>query len=55
MQVREKAGQTLTEPLSLDDVKTYLGITETDQDVLIETFITAARKWVEKNTSRSVI
>ncbi len=55
MQVREKTGQTLTEPITVAEFKTFSGYTGSDQDTLIDTFITAARKLFENETGLSVI
>ena len=55
MQVREKTGQTLTEPITVALMRTYLGLVDTTQDTLIGTMITASRKWLENHTGASVI
>ena len=55
MQVREKSGQTLVEPVDNDDLKTYLGYTQTDQDDIFDMLLTAVRKWVENYTGLSAI
>ena len=55
MQVRIKAGQTLTEPITATLWRGYSGIDDTSQDTLIETMITASRLWLEDHTGRSVI
>ena len=55
MQVREKSGQTLTEPITASDFRTFMGLTDTTQDTLIGTMITAGRKWLENHTGLSVI
>lgn len=55
MQVREKSGQTLTEPVTTAELKTFIGYTGTDQDSLIGSLITAARELLESETGLSVI
>ena len=56
MQVREKAGQTLTEPISSADIESYLGFEmTTDQKTLVSSMITSARKWLEDKTALSVL
>ncbi len=55
MQVREKSGQSLTEPISASDFRTFMGLTDTTQDTLIGTMITAGRKWFENHTGLSVV
>lgn len=55
MQVREKSGQTLTEPVTATEFKTFAGYTGTDQDTLIASMITAARQFFEAETGLSVI
>ena len=55
MQVREKTGQNLTEPITNTQLKTYIGYTATDQDTILPGLITAVRKQVEKITSLSAI
>ena len=48
MQYREKAGQTLTEPVTKSEMETYLGLTlTTAEGTLITSMIKAARKWLE--------
>lgn len=55
MQYREKSGQTLAEPVSISEFKTYTGFSGTDQDAQLEDMITAARVWFEEYTGLSVI
>jgi hypothetical protein len=55
MQVREKTGQTLTDPVTAAELKTYLGYTATDQDSYFADLITSARRWVENYTSLSAV
>ena len=56
MQVREKSGQTLTEPVTAAQMEDYLGFTmTTDQKTLVGTMITAARRWLEDKTALSVL
>jgi Phage gp6-like head-tail connector protein len=55
MQFRIKTGQSLTEPVSLTDLKTYLGYNYTDQDAYFTSLITSVREFVENYTSLSCI
>jgi uncharacterized phiE125 gp8 family phage protein len=55
MQVREKTGQSLTEPITAANVRSFLGLSDTTQDTLIGTIIKAARIWLENHTGRSLI
>lgn len=55
MQVKEKAGQTLTEPITASGFRSYIGLTDTTQDTYIGTLIKAARIWLENYTGRSLI
>lgn len=43
-----------TEPVTVVEVKQYLSITYSSADTLLGTLISAARKWVEDNTSTSL-
>jgi hypothetical protein len=43
------------EPLTLDEVKIFLRVDQTNDDALITTLITAARMFCEGNTGRSLI
>jgi len=43
------------EPLTLDEVKTFLRVDQTNDDALITSLITAARLFCEANTGRSLI
>ena len=43
------------EPLSLDEVKLHLGLTDTDRDSEVEGLIQESRRYVEKMTGRSLI
>ena len=54
MQVKEKAG-TITDPVTVADLKTYLGYTSTDQDALFATLLTAAREWLEDHFGYSCV
>jgi uncharacterized phiE125 gp8 family phage protein len=55
MQLREKSGQSLAEPVTASEFKTFAGYTGTDQDTLIASMITAARQFFENETGLSVI
>lgn len=45
----------LTEPLSLEDAKTFMHILENDEDTLIESFISGAREYAENYTNRQLM
>ena len=45
----------LSEPLSLEDAKTFMHILENDEDTLIESFISGAREYAENYTNRQLI
>lgn len=55
MQVRVKTGQSLTEPVTASEFKTFVGYSGTDQDALIAILITAARELIENETGFSCI
>ena len=57
MQVREKAGQSLTEPVTAAEMITYLGLDtlSTDETTIMQAMITAARKYLEDYTAKSVL
>jgi uncharacterized phiE125 gp8 family phage protein len=55
MQVRVKASQTLTEPVTATEFKTYIGYSGSTQDTLIESMITAARLLLEDEIGISCI
>jgi hypothetical protein len=55
MQIREKSGQTLVEPVTIDEFKTYIGYSESDQDEIISDLLTACRVWVENYSGKSMI
>lgn len=57
MQVREKAEQSLTEPVTAAEMIVYLDIDSFSEDetTLIGTMITTARKWLEDYTGLSVL
>jgi len=55
MQVRIKADQSLTEPITAANFRSYSGLDDTTYDTLIGTMITAARKWLEDHTGCSII
>lgn len=55
MQFQEKSGQTLAEPVSVSDFKSYIGYTGSDQDVLIAKMIKAIRRWVERYTGKCAV
>ena len=48
---------SITEPVTHDEVKTYMGYpaSDTSQDALIDTMITAAREWLEQRTGLSIV
>lgn len=43
------------EPVAVDEVKTHLRVDTTDEDALIGVYISAARRWVETYTRRSLV
>lgn len=45
--------QPVLEPITLADARAHLRITDTDEDVLIEAFISAAREYAENYCGRS--
>jgi uncharacterized phiE125 gp8 family phage protein len=55
MQVRIKASQTLTEPVTVAEFKIFNGYAGTDQDTFIGTLITAARELLESETGLSCV
>jgi uncharacterized phiE125 gp8 family phage protein len=57
MEYREKAGQTLTEPVTVAEMKTYMGLlnNEDSDDILLGDMITAARKYLEGYTATSFL
>ena len=56
MQYREKAGQSLTEPVTSAQMEDFLGFDMTaDQKTLVDTMVTSARKWLEDKTALSVL
>lgn len=55
MQVRQKASQTLTDPVTATEFKTFVGYPATDQDTLIASLITAAREFLESETGLSCV
>lgn len=55
MQVREKALQTLTEPVTASEFKTYIGYSGSDQDSLLATMIKSARLFLESECGFSCI
>jgi uncharacterized phiE125 gp8 family phage protein len=57
MDYREKAGQSITEPVTVAEMKTYMGLannTDSD-DALLTTIIKSARLWLEEYTGLSVV
>lgn len=55
MQFQLKTGQSLAEPITISELKTYIGYSATDQDSYLTTLITSVRKWVENYTCLSAI
>jgi hypothetical protein len=55
MQVRIKASQTLSEPVSVAEFKTFSGYPGSDQDALITSMILAAREFLENETGVSCV
>jgi uncharacterized phiE125 gp8 family phage protein len=54
MQIKEKSG-AITDPVSVAEVKLYIGYTSTDQDALFAILITAAREWLEDHCAFSCV
>ena len=46
---------TISEPVTVEDVKSFMGYTETDQDDIIQNMITVARQWLENRTGLSCV
>ena len=55
MEVKVKTGQSLVEPVTASEFKTYIGYSGSDQDTLIASLITAAREFVELETGVSCL
>lgn len=55
MQVRVKSGQTITEPVTAAEFKTFIGYSASDQDTLIASLITTAREFLEAETGISCV
>jgi uncharacterized phiE125 gp8 family phage protein len=55
MQVRVKTGQSLVEPVTEAEFKTFSGYPGTDQSALIASMITAAREFLENETGVACI
>ena len=55
MQVRIKTGQTLTEPVTAAEFKTFVGYPGTDQDTFIGELLTAVREFLESETGLSCV
>ena len=56
MQYREKAGQSLTEPVTVANMEAFLGFDmDAAQETLVGTMITAARQWLENKIAVSVL
>lgn len=51
----EVTTQPTAEPLSVQEVKTFLNVTTNDHDAMLEMFITSARLWAEKTTGRALL
>jgi phage conserved hypothetical protein, phiE125 gp8 family len=48
--VIETTAQPTAEPLTIDEVKQFLNLTSNDDNGMLETFISAARRWAEQTT-----
>lgn len=55
MQVKIKTGQTITEPVTATELKTFMGYPGTDQDSFIADLITSARELLENETGVSAV
>ena len=53
MQVRVKAGQVISEPVTVAEFKKFIGYNTSDQDAFIQQLITAARELIESETGVS--
>lgn len=51
----EITAQPTAEPLTLDEVKTFLNLTSNDHDAMLDLFIRMAREWAEKTTGRAML
>ena len=51
----EVTTQPTAEPLTVDEVKTFLNLTSNEDNGMLETFIKAARQWAEANTGRVLL
>jgi uncharacterized phiE125 gp8 family phage protein len=51
----EVTTQPTAEPLTVQEVKTFLNLTTNDHDAMLEMFITAARQWAEKTAGRALL
>ena len=51
----EVTTQPTAEPLSVDEVKTFLNLTSNEDNGMLEIFIKAAREWAEKVTGRALL
>ena len=51
----EITAQPTAEPLTLDEVKTFLKLTSNDHDAMLDLFIRMAREWAEKTTGRAML
>lgn len=47
--------KNIEEPITVDDMKAYMGYTPSDQDAVIHRMITTAREWLENRCSISVV
>lgn len=51
----EITAQPTAEPLTVQEVKTFLNLTSNDHDALLELLIQAAREWSEQTTGRRLL
>lgn len=51
----EITAQPTAEPITVQEVKTFLNLTANDHDALIEMLIKATREWSEKTTGRAML
>jgi len=51
----EVTTQPTAEPLTVDEVKTFLNLTSNEDNGMLEAFIQASREWAEKSTGRVLL
>ena len=51
----KEVGETVVEPVTVDEAKLHLRVDSTDDDIVIETVIQEAREWIEETYSMALI